>query len=174
MIEIQTQMSERAVELLNLPEGQSCFLLDVGCVNGASLKNMAHDNNFDVKLNINWLRCTLCLTRRKDNSILCICGERHSGHWSLSVSQVRLWSQWGLPVRGGTLLGWNRHQYSNAGSAWYSVLNKKLELKDIPTNDQYCIILYKRGMRVCSCVVKFCYCVKCLTSLWQMLRWREK
>lgn len=30
MIEIQTQMSERAVELLNLPEGQPCFLLDVG------------------------------------------------------------------------------------------------------------------------------------------------
>ncbi|TNN01764.1 hypothetical protein fugu_011146 [Takifugu bimaculatus] len=30
MIEIQTQMSERAVELLNLPEGQSCYLLDVG------------------------------------------------------------------------------------------------------------------------------------------------
>lgn len=32
MIEIQTQMSERAVELLNLPEGQPCFLLDVGWV----------------------------------------------------------------------------------------------------------------------------------------------
>lgn len=30
MIEIQTQMSERAVELLSLPEGQPCFLLDVG------------------------------------------------------------------------------------------------------------------------------------------------
>lgn len=30
MIEIQTQMSERAVELLNLPEGQACYLLDVG------------------------------------------------------------------------------------------------------------------------------------------------
>ncbi|KAG7270277.1 hypothetical protein CRUP_037501 [Coryphaenoides rupestris] len=30
MIEIQSQMSERAVELLNLPEGQTCFLLDVG------------------------------------------------------------------------------------------------------------------------------------------------
>lgn len=32
MIEIQTQMSERAVELLNLPEGQPGFLLDVGLV----------------------------------------------------------------------------------------------------------------------------------------------
>eukprot|EP00079_Xenopus_tropicalis_P032935 XP_017946706.1 PREDICTED: probable 18S rRNA (guanine-N(7))-methyltransferase isoform X2 [Xenopus tropicalis] len=30
MIEIQTQMSERAVELLSLPEDQPCFLLDVG------------------------------------------------------------------------------------------------------------------------------------------------
>lgn len=32
MIEIQTQMSERAVELLNLPEDQPCYLLDVGYV----------------------------------------------------------------------------------------------------------------------------------------------
>ena len=30
MIEIQSQMSERAVELLSLPEDQPCFLLDVG------------------------------------------------------------------------------------------------------------------------------------------------
>src|SRR4029434_8382851 len=32
IIEIQSQMSERAVELLSLPEDQACFLLDVGCV----------------------------------------------------------------------------------------------------------------------------------------------
>src|SRR4029434_7514061 len=31
IIEIQSQMSERAVELLSLPEDQDCFLLDVEC-----------------------------------------------------------------------------------------------------------------------------------------------
>lgn len=30
MIEIQSQMTERAVELLGLPEDRPCFLLDVG------------------------------------------------------------------------------------------------------------------------------------------------
>ena len=36
MIEIQSQMSERAVELLCLLEDQSCYLLDVGCGSGLS------------------------------------------------------------------------------------------------------------------------------------------
>ncbi|KAJ6655786.1 hypothetical protein lerEdw1_004839 [Lerista edwardsae] len=31
MIEIQSQMTERAMELLGLPEDRPCFLLDVGC-----------------------------------------------------------------------------------------------------------------------------------------------
>jgi 18S rRNA (guanine1575-N7)-methyltransferase len=36
MIEIQSTMSSRALELLALPEGQSCFLLDIGCGSGLS------------------------------------------------------------------------------------------------------------------------------------------
>lgn len=36
MIEIQEQMSERAIELLMLPEDQSCLLLDIGCGSGLS------------------------------------------------------------------------------------------------------------------------------------------
>jgi len=30
MIEIQVQLSQRAIEMLNLPEDQPCFLLDIG------------------------------------------------------------------------------------------------------------------------------------------------
>ena len=30
MIEIQVQLSQRAIELLNLPEDKPCFLLDIG------------------------------------------------------------------------------------------------------------------------------------------------
>ncbi|XP_022205911.1 probable 18S rRNA (guanine-N(7))-methyltransferase isoform X1 [Nilaparvata lugens] len=36
MIEIQVQMSERAVELLALPEDEPCLLLDIGCGSGLS------------------------------------------------------------------------------------------------------------------------------------------
>eukprot|EP00164_Ancoracysta_twista_P006108 GFYU01008437.1.p1 GENE.GFYU01008437.1~~GFYU01008437.1.p1 ORF type:complete len:283 (-),score=93.82 GFYU01008437.1:356-1204(-) len=36
MIAIQNTMTERALELLALPEGQHCFLLDVGCGSGLS------------------------------------------------------------------------------------------------------------------------------------------
>nr|CAB3226499.1 probable 18S rRNA (guanine-N(7))-methyltransferase [Phallusia mammillata] len=36
MIEIQSEMSERAIELLNLPEGTPCLILDVGCGSGLS------------------------------------------------------------------------------------------------------------------------------------------
>lgn len=46
MIEIQTQMSERAVELLNLPEGKPCFLLDVGWVGDAAyLDALLHNDS---------------------------------------------------------------------------------------------------------------------------------
>ena len=30
MIDVQTQMTGRALELLGLPEGQPCYLLDIG------------------------------------------------------------------------------------------------------------------------------------------------
>lgn len=36
MIDIQVQMCERAIELLTLPEDESCLLLDIGCGSGLS------------------------------------------------------------------------------------------------------------------------------------------
>lgn len=36
IIEIQSQMARRAVELLALPAGRACFLLDIGCGSGLS------------------------------------------------------------------------------------------------------------------------------------------
>lgn len=36
MMDIQVQMCERAIELLLLPEDESCFLLDIGCGSGLS------------------------------------------------------------------------------------------------------------------------------------------
>lgn len=36
IIEIQMQMCERAIELLALPEDESCLILDIGCGSGLS------------------------------------------------------------------------------------------------------------------------------------------
>lgn len=36
MMDIQVQMCERAIELLLLPEDDSCLLLDIGCGSGLS------------------------------------------------------------------------------------------------------------------------------------------
>ena len=36
IMQIQAEMSERALELLALPEDQSCYLLDIGCGSGLS------------------------------------------------------------------------------------------------------------------------------------------
>lgn len=36
MIDIQVQMSERAIELLLLPEDTPCLILDLGCGSGLS------------------------------------------------------------------------------------------------------------------------------------------
>ena len=45
MQNIQTQMTQRALELLNLPSEKQCFLLDLGCGSGLSgdvLTEMGH------------------------------------------------------------------------------------------------------------------------------------
>ncbi|KAG2458929.1 BUD23 methyltransferase, partial [Polypterus senegalus] len=52
MIEIQSQMSERAVELLSLPENQSCFLLDIGCGSGLSGDYLSEEGHYWVGLDI--------------------------------------------------------------------------------------------------------------------------
>ncbi|XP_016115019.1 SH2B adapter protein 2-like [Sinocyclocheilus grahami] len=52
MIEIQTQMSERAVELLSLPEDQPCYLLDVGCGSGLSGDYLSEAGHYWVGVDI--------------------------------------------------------------------------------------------------------------------------
>uniref|UniRef100_A0A673GYZ6 Probable 18S rRNA (guanine-N(7))-methyltransferase n=1 Tax=Sinocyclocheilus rhinocerous TaxID=307959 RepID=A0A673GYZ6_9TELE len=68
MIEIQTQMSERAVELLSLPEDQPCYLLDVGCGSGLSGDYLSEAGHYWVGVDIStvwflsevlWFLCQL-------------------------------------------------------------------------------------------------------------------
>ena len=45
MIKVQEEISRRAIELLNLPPEQECFILDVGCgsgLSGIALENAGH------------------------------------------------------------------------------------------------------------------------------------
>ena len=52
MMEIQRQMSARAVELLALPEDEPCFLLDVGCGSGLSGELLSEYGHFWLGVDI--------------------------------------------------------------------------------------------------------------------------
>ncbi|WAR03149.1 BUD23-like protein [Mya arenaria] len=52
MIEIQGQLSERAIELLALPEDTPCFVLDVGCGSGLSGECLTEQGHFWVGVDI--------------------------------------------------------------------------------------------------------------------------
>ncbi|KAI1893707.1 hypothetical protein AGOR_G00126460 [Albula goreensis] len=70
MIEIQTQMSERAVELLNLPEDQSCFLLDVGCGSGLSGDYLSEEGHLWVGVDISTAMLDVALDREVEGDLL--------------------------------------------------------------------------------------------------------
>jgi len=52
MLEMQTELAERAVELLNIPEGSSQLLLDIGCGTGISGQVLSEHNHVWVGLDI--------------------------------------------------------------------------------------------------------------------------
>lgn len=52
MIDIQVQMSERAIELLLLPEDSSCLILDLGCGSGLSGSVLEENGHYWVGLDI--------------------------------------------------------------------------------------------------------------------------
>uniref|UniRef100_A0A3B5Q2Q4 18S rRNA (guanine-N(7))-methyltransferase n=1 Tax=Xiphophorus maculatus TaxID=8083 RepID=A0A3B5Q2Q4_XIPMA len=70
MIEIQTQMSERAVELLSLPEGQACFLLDVGCGSGLSGDYLTEEGHYWVGVDISSAMLDVALDREVEGDLL--------------------------------------------------------------------------------------------------------
>jgi 18S rRNA (guanine1575-N7)-methyltransferase len=45
-------MTERAIELLALPEGQSCYILDLGCGSGLSGSVLTDQGHYWVGLDI--------------------------------------------------------------------------------------------------------------------------
>ena len=52
MIEIQNGMSERAIELLGLPEDEPCFVLDIGCGSGLSGDCLDENGHYWIGIDI--------------------------------------------------------------------------------------------------------------------------
>ncbi|XP_069788433.1 18S rRNA (guanine-N(7))-methyltransferase isoform X2 [Narcine bancroftii] len=70
MIEIQAQMSERAVELLNLPQDQPCFLLDVGCGSGLSGDYLSEEGHHWVGVDISPAMLDVALEREVEGDLI--------------------------------------------------------------------------------------------------------
>ncbi|XP_041096858.1 probable 18S rRNA (guanine-N(7))-methyltransferase [Polyodon spathula] len=70
MIEIQSQMSERAVELLNLPEDQPCLLLDVGCGSGLSGDHLSEQGHCWVGVDISPAMLDVALDREVEGDLI--------------------------------------------------------------------------------------------------------
>ncbi|KAM9320944.1 18S rRNA (guanine-N(7))-methyltransferase [Gastrophryne carolinensis] len=70
IIEIQTQMSERAVELLCLPEDQPCYLLDVGCGSGLSGDFITEQGHHWVGVDISTAMLDVALDREVEGDLI--------------------------------------------------------------------------------------------------------
>ncbi|XP_077168863.1 18S rRNA (guanine-N(7))-methyltransferase [Paroedura picta] len=70
MIDIQSQMSERAVELLGLPEGRPCFLLDVGCGSGLSGDYISEEGHCWVGMDISPAMLDVAIEREVEGDLM--------------------------------------------------------------------------------------------------------
>ncbi|XP_052802374.1 probable 18S rRNA (guanine-N(7))-methyltransferase [Mya arenaria] len=70
MIEIQGQLSERAIELLALPEDTPCFVLDVGCGSGLSGECLTEQGHFWVGVDISPHMLDVAVEREVEGDLL--------------------------------------------------------------------------------------------------------
>uniref|UniRef100_A0A8C2SUQ3 18S rRNA (guanine-N(7))-methyltransferase n=1 Tax=Coturnix japonica TaxID=93934 RepID=A0A8C2SUQ3_COTJA len=68
--EIQAQMAARAVELLALPEGRPCLLLDVGCGSGLSGEHISDEGHCWVGLDISRAMLDVAVEREVEGDLL--------------------------------------------------------------------------------------------------------
>ncbi|XP_013412104.1 probable 18S rRNA (guanine-N(7))-methyltransferase [Lingula anatina] len=87
MIEIQQQMSERAIELLALPEDQPCFILDIGCGSGLSGECLSDQGHMWLGIDISQHMLDVAVEREIEGDLLM--GDMG----------------WGMPFRPGTFDG---------------------------------------------------------------------
>lgn len=77
MIQIQQQLSERAIELLALPEDQPCFVLDIGCGSGLSGESLTEQGHVWVGVDISSSMLDIAVEREVEGDL--IHGDMGSG-----------------------------------------------------------------------------------------------
>ncbi|KAI5139909.1 probable 18S rRNA (guanine-N(7))-methyltransferase [Manis pentadactyla] len=112
MIEVQTRMAGRALELLCLPEGQPCYLLDIGCGSGLSGDCLSCEGHYWVGVDISPAMLDAALDREMEGDLLL--GDMGQG----------------LPFKPGTFDGC----ISISALQWLCNANKK---SDIPAKRLY-------------------------------------
>ncbi|NWH79440.1 BUD23 methyltransferase, partial [Piaya cayana] len=70
VVEIQSQMSERAVELLGLPEDRPCLLLDVGCGSGLSGDYVSEEGHYWIGMDISRAMLDVAVEREVEGDLL--------------------------------------------------------------------------------------------------------
>ncbi|XP_074427850.1 18S rRNA (guanine-N(7))-methyltransferase [Larus michahellis] len=70
VVEIQSQMSERAVELLGLPEDRPCLLLDVGCGSGLSGDYISDEGHYWIGMDISPAMLDVAVEREVEGDLL--------------------------------------------------------------------------------------------------------
>ncbi|XP_014662299.1 PREDICTED: probable 18S rRNA (guanine-N(7))-methyltransferase isoform X2 [Priapulus caudatus] len=70
MIEIQLKMTERAVELLTLPEDTPCMILDLGCGSGLSGETLTEHGHNWVGLDISSSMLSVALEREVEGDLM--------------------------------------------------------------------------------------------------------
>ncbi|CAH0549117.1 unnamed protein product [Brassicogethes aeneus] len=70
IIDIQVQMSERAIELLLLPDDQPCFLLDIGCGSGLSGSVLEDEGHIWVGMDISQSMLEIAVEREVEGDLL--------------------------------------------------------------------------------------------------------
>lgn len=70
IIDIQVKMSERAVELLLLPEDQPCFLLDIGCGSGLSGSVLEDDGHYWIGMDISKSMLDIAIEREVEGDVI--------------------------------------------------------------------------------------------------------
>ncbi|KJE88900.1 methyltransferase [Capsaspora owczarzaki ATCC 30864] len=69
IIDVQKRMTERAIELLALPEDSTCFLLDIGCGSGLSGEELSENGHVWVGLDLSPSMLNVALEREVDGDL---------------------------------------------------------------------------------------------------------
>merc|ERR1712025_284245 len=78
IMQIQSDMTERALELLALPEDESCYLLDIGCGSGLSGECCEENGHYWVGMDISEAMLDIARERESETGDV-LCGDMGQG-----------------------------------------------------------------------------------------------